>query len=465
MNAPLVSVYITNYNYGRFIREAINSVLKQTLQDFELIIIDDGSTDESLAVIDDYLHLDKVSLIRQKNKGLNVSNNVALYLAKGKYIVRLDADDYFEENALEELVKPLELDDSIGLAFPDYKEVDAEGGLIKIVKRHDFANEVELFDQPAHGACTMVRTHFLKDLGGYDESFSCQDGFDLWIKFVTNYRVTNVNKLLFNYRQHGFNLTKNEDRLLSTRSEMKKKYLENTQRHLPNCSIVIPIRSLSVSETALIEVNGESLIEKKINASLKSEIAQEIIILTSDKAVKDLVRKKFDLEKIKIIDRPKLLSSFNTSLIPSLKLASDSELTLLNEESVVILLSLESPLLNTRYIDSSVRSMMIFNADSVVSVRRNSKSLYTHSGKSITPVQSTELTKYERDDLFESSGGLVTFKLGKALEQNKTQCGVVSHILVDEVSGFELKSHLDIKIAELLENSLKETNQIYSVIR
>lgn len=465
MLQPLVTVYITNYNYGIFIRQAIESVLAQDFKNLELLIIDDQYTDDSLEIISDYIDNSRVSLIQQKNKGLNVSNNVALHLARGKYIVRLDADDYFEANAISELIKPLENNSEIGLVFPDYNEIDVDGNLIRTVKRHDFESEVELYDQPAHGACTMVRTKFLQEVGGYDESFSCQDGFDLWIKFISKYRVTNVGKLLFNYRQHGFNLTKNEERLLATRSEMKRKHLECSKLQTPKTTVIIPVRSLSVSEIALQKINGKTLLEKKIESCLSSELATNIVVVTSDLIVEDIVKNRFDDNRIKIVFRDKKESSFNKSLINSIKLVHKSLGKNKNQEQIYTILSIEYPFLNTRYIDSSVRSMTIFGADSVISVRRNGKTLYSHSGKTIVPLQETNLTKYERDDLFESAGGLVSLKYQMALKDDKTQCGVVSHVLVDEISAFEIRSQIDRVVAEFLDSSSEVISESFSVIR
>ena len=116
----LVTVYITNFNYGKFIKQAIESVLMQTEQSFELIIIDDGSTDNSKEIIEKYKDLKNIRIVYQKNKGLNVTNNIALRAARGKYIVRLDADDYFSPNALELLLEKLESDSMLGMVFPDY---------------------------------------------------------------------------------------------------------------------------------------------------------------------------------------------------------------------------------------------------------------------------------------------------------------------------------------------------------
>ena len=76
--APLVTVYITNYNYGSYIKEAIESVLNQSFKDIELIIIDDGSSDNSREIIESYMQLNYVRVIFQKNKGLNITNNIAM---------------------------------------------------------------------------------------------------------------------------------------------------------------------------------------------------------------------------------------------------------------------------------------------------------------------------------------------------------------------------------------------------
>ena len=462
---PKVTVYITNYNYGKFIEQAICSVLDQTLQDFELIIIDDGSKDNSVEIINVFLTDPRIQFIQQKNKGLNISNNVALNLARGKYIVRLDADDYFKPTALERLSFFLDNDDAVGLIFPDFEEVDAEGDLIRVVKRHDFNTEVELFDLPAHGACTMVRTSFLREVGGYDESFTCQDGFDLWIKFIAKHKVSNVKEILFSYRQHGSNLTKNEDRLLATRSEMKKKYLARTEKNIPQCSIIIPVRSLDVTEIPFTEVNGQTLLSLKIMASIESELCDEVIILTSDEKVKEYVLSHFTNPQIKVIKRPTSYARFNYSLMDSLKLAENSKDTNLNVNSLAVILSLENPFLNSRYIDSSIRALLIFGADSVMSVRRNTKSLYKHDGRTFKSLQSDELTKFERHDIFQAAGGLVCVKIDTAFENDKLLCGVTSHVLVDEISAFEINSQVDLKIANYLGQQVLLDSQSFNIIR
>ena len=96
--AVKVSVYIASYNYGRFLEQAIESVLRQHFSDWELLIIDDGSTDETSKIMQLYANHPKVKLFKLENIGLPAVANFALNKARGEYLIRLDGDDIFDEN-------------------------------------------------------------------------------------------------------------------------------------------------------------------------------------------------------------------------------------------------------------------------------------------------------------------------------------------------------------------------------
>ena len=181
---PKISVYIPTYNYGRFLDTAIQSVLKQTLDDWELIVIDDGSTDDTPEILTTYRTHPKIRILRQENRGLNVTNNVALRIARGEYLLRLDADDFLDENILLVLSHVLDTKPEVGLVYPDYYRVDEQGEIIEIVRRKKIGEEVDLLDLPAHGACTMIRKEVLVEIGGYFEEFDRQDGYGMWLKFI-----------------------------------------------------------------------------------------------------------------------------------------------------------------------------------------------------------------------------------------------------------------------------------------
>jgi len=187
-----VTVYITNYNYAKYLKQSIESILNQTFQDFELIIIDDGSTDKSHEIIKRYEEKENVYTVFQRNRGLNRTNNVALKLGRGRYIMRLDADDYMDVHALEIMVLELEKNPDCAMVFPDYYLTDEHGNITGQIRRHDFKKDVTLADQPAHGACTMIRRKVLLSIGGYNERFDRQDGYDLWLSIVSKYPISNI---------------------------------------------------------------------------------------------------------------------------------------------------------------------------------------------------------------------------------------------------------------------------------
>ena len=127
MKDPLVTVYVTNYNYGHYIRLALDSLYGQTFCNFEIIIIDDGSTDGSRDIIADYAGRSETRIIFQENKGLNATNKVAVKAARGKYVMRLDADDILDENALLVMANTLEAAPDVALVFPDFYYIDETG--------------------------------------------------------------------------------------------------------------------------------------------------------------------------------------------------------------------------------------------------------------------------------------------------------------------------------------------------
>ena len=394
----LVTVYITNFNYGKFIKQAIESVLMQTEQSFELIIIDDGSTDNSKEIIEKYKDLKNIRIVYQKNKGLNVTNNIALRAARGKYIVRLDADDYFSPNALELLLEKLESDSMLGMVFPDYFLVDTQGEVLERQKRHDFDNEVKLFDQAAHGACTMIRVQFLREIGGYDESFSCQDGYELWVKFTSKFKVSNINEPLFYYRKHGKNLTSNEDRILDTRATINSKYVKKFNKEIKSVAI-IPVRGEG-NDIYKLPFGSHTLLEEKINQALESNFITKVIVTSPDENIKQLINNKYEnLDKVSFFYRDKSKTRINVDLNSTLELIVKKFKNL--DFKAITILAIEFPFLKPSKIDDAINTMVLFDADSLISVRNTNKLLFRHNGRGMNPILGMEkFTKMEREMLY-----------------------------------------------------------------
>ena len=443
----LITVYITNYNYGRFINQAIQSVLNQSIRSFELIIIDDGSVDNSKNIIEKYRNINNVKIIYQKNKGLNVTNNVALNLSKGKYIIRLDADDYLETNALELMVSIMERDKELGLVFPDYFYVDINGNKIGEERRHDFDKDVAVFDQPAHGACTMVRTEFLKKLGGYNEAFSCQDGYDLWIKFITNHKVSNINKPLFSYRRHGNNLTDNELRILKTRQLIKRDFVKKSTTNKTSTLLILPIKpsTLIRNRWMINDSNKVGSLLQKIETCSNAKSPKLIVVTSSSKKIQKLLEEKIEhTDRIKFVKRPEDLEQDHIPLSKTIEHVSRG----INEYfDNVMTVDIEYPFLKHESIDEAVDTMLIFKADSVVSVRPDYTLFYKHNGKGMKPFSDKEqFTKYEREAIYKASGGIMLSKLEQVIKTGKSISGNVAHIIVDEKASFNLKTKINIEL-------------------
>ena len=447
----ITDFYITNYNYAPFIEKSIESVLNQTFKDYELIIIDDGSTDGSRSIIEKYANIARI--VFQQNRGLNISNNIALHMARGRYIVRLDADDFLEPNAIEEMVSKLESDPDLGLVFPNYYLVDRDGNRIAEQKRHNFAKDVKLYDQPAHGACTMIRKKFLQQLGGYNEKYRCQDGYELWIKFSTKYKVTNIPLSLFSYRQHGNNLTSNEERILSTRMQIKDDYVDTHSEMIGQTVAIIPVRGTDPKSMSLafLEIGGMSILQSKIETLRAARRVNKIVVVSSNEEVEALVEKLYrNCDEICFVKRHASLERMNVSLYQTAKLVLASFPEFENWTSILFA-SIEYPLISAQIIDDAVNSLNIFRADSLISVRPIDNSIYIHDGGGMKPiVNPLNFSKIERDEMYRFQGGIIVTNIRSLHSYEALICGNVGHIVIDQKSSYGISSKLDVRIVDFL---------------
>lgn len=440
---PLVTIYITNFNYEKYIEQSIESVFAQTLQDFELIIIDDGSTDNSRDIIEKYREHEKVTIIYQQNKGLNITNNVAMRVSKGKYLMRLDADDYLTATAVEDMSALLEANDELGLVFPDYYYVDAAGSITGEERRHNFEQEVSLYDQPAHGACTMIRLSFLKKIGGYNESFTCQDGYDLWLKFIIHYSVSNINKPLFYYRRHGENLTTNEDRILETRRAIKETFLKQAEE-AGTTIVAIPVRNTKINGESwpLFQQGEKSILENKVDVCLAARSTAMVYVISSDEQILNFAKDKFEQQKrVMVIERPARLAGPNQTLGDTVKLAVDDATARALPFNYVMTATLDFPFTEHSIMEDAINTLRLFKTDAVLSVRPDNKMYYRHTGHTLSPILDQEkFTRVEREALYRAGGGVTACTKNSFEKHGKVHAGQMTHIIVDEKTAFAVNS-------------------------
>jgi glycosyltransferase involved in cell wall biosynthesis len=444
----LITVYITNYNYGAFIQEAINSVLEQDYPAVEILIIDDGSSDNSHSIIDKYVSHEKIKVIYQKNQGLTRTNNVALRLSNGKYIVRLDADDRLKPNAITNLVNGFS-HEKIAMVFGNWDVVDEHCNFIYSYKRHDFENEVTLMDCPAHGACTMFRTDYLKSVGGYDEDLRCQDGYELWFRIVDKFEVKSLDKVIFDYRRHGTNLTSNEERILSTRSNILKKISAAKSIKVEPFAF-IPIRGSKLDSRSMPfeKVGNKFLLDIVLDEIVNCNLFNKIVVSTPDERVISHLKKFYETSVV--IDRRGVYTSMiNQGLDEVLNDFINKNPDYL-KLSHGVLFGIERPFNKKYLIESALDIAAIFDVDNVVGVRTNDDILFNHTGRTLKGINfDRNGLRLERDEIYQMVKGFNVFSM-VMFNQKRTIWGdIIGHVVFDQKCAFSIITQLDFQIAEL----------------
>lgn len=442
-----ITVYIPTHNYGKYIEKAIQSVLAQTLEDWELIIINDGSTDQTSEILKKYENHPKIQVLEQVKQGLNVSNNVALRLSNAQYLMRLDADDYLDENALLVLSNLLDKRTDIGLVYPDYYLVTEEEEVIELVRRKKINEEVHLLDLPPHGACTMIRKEYLIQLEGYSEEFSCQDGYDLWLRFLLSFKPYNVNIPLFYYRQHADSLSKNQEKILKTKSKIERNFVRKFKNDaIPNVLAIIPVlhKAPHVPESAFSLVGQKPLIWHTLKEVVKTPLLQKIVVSSNDDRIHDFCK---TFNRVECIKRNPELTAFNTPL----KAIVQEVLTKLKAEEnykpdAVMILYLNTPFRRKMHIERAIDVMTIFDVDSVISVTEELAHCYFHETEGLRPIQRNRDLRLEKKAIYKETGAILLSRLNGSLDKNFLG-QKIGHILMLPEESLKIKSHFDLWLA------------------
>ncbi len=197
---PRVSIIMPVFNAGRWLRKALDSVAAQTWRDFELVLVDDGSTDaQTIALLDEAARRPDVALHRTENRGPSHARNLAIERAHADLILPLDADDWLAPTFLEKTVPLLDADPALGVVYTWVGLVGAHHGTWKT---GDFTVEALLTRCTIHVA-SLFRRRLWADAGGYDPRFveSCED-WDLWLGAAARgWRGRCVPEVLVYYRR------------------------------------------------------------------------------------------------------------------------------------------------------------------------------------------------------------------------------------------------------------------------
>lgn len=228
-HSPKISVIIPLYNHEKYIKEAVYSVLDQTIADFELIIINDGSSDNSEEVVKS-IKDDRIKYIYQENQGAHNTINRGIQLAQGEYVSILNSDDVYYKNRFEEALKILESDSSIHAVFSHLEFIDEKGDFLRYFRgAEDFwkdrnpgtpykeTNDIVLDLLAGNFLITtsnlFCRRSVFKDVG-YFSNLKYTHDYEFFLRLCSRYKVYIIDLTLVKYRIHAFNtLKKNEAEL------------------------------------------------------------------------------------------------------------------------------------------------------------------------------------------------------------------------------------------------------------
>lgn len=208
-SSPLVSVIMPNFNNGKFIREAIDSVLKQTYRPFELLVIDDCSTDDSVHVVQNAMEESNVVQLLKTSRraGSAAAKNLGIRYAKGKAIAFLDSDDVYHPRKLELQVKALLNAGMKSIVYHDWYRIDEKGnilpeGKVKRPRKNGFIFVDAL--TMAYGVCTMflIPREFIDGVGYFDETLLWAEDLDFTLKLAEKFEFIYIDEKLYGYRTH-----------------------------------------------------------------------------------------------------------------------------------------------------------------------------------------------------------------------------------------------------------------------
>ncbi|MEX2396948.1 MAG: glycosyltransferase, partial [Balneolales bacterium] len=212
---PLVTIVIPTYNHGQFIGEAIESIFAQDYKNYEIVIIDDGSLDNTEEVVSNY---EGIKYLKQKNQGLSASRNIGLQNSKGEYITFLDADDVLQPNAITTNVQHFTKNKNCAFVSGNHKRIAVDGREIAPPQiSYISSNHYEAFLKGnyigMHGT-VMYNKKILLEEGGFNTNLAVCEDYDLYLRLSRKHKIFSHQQIIASYRQHDNNMSSNVSLML-----------------------------------------------------------------------------------------------------------------------------------------------------------------------------------------------------------------------------------------------------------
>jgi hypothetical protein len=228
--APKVTLIMAVYNGGRFLRETLDSLLGQTFSDFELIVVDDASTDNSVAIIRDYTDIRIRFFQNPENIGMHATRNLALGLAQGIYVTNNDQDDIALPNRLTRQVAILDNEPNVGVVGAWVQGIDEAGKRLEVLKLPTEPDHIAwtlCFNSAFSHSAVMYRRGLALTVGGYGQAETTADDYLLWTKLAPATQMKNLPEVLSLIRVHPEAVTATHlSQNVQAGSDISKAYVE-----------------------------------------------------------------------------------------------------------------------------------------------------------------------------------------------------------------------------------------------
>ena len=221
---PKISIVLPVYNGSVHLKESMTSICNQTYKDFELIVIDDCSTDNSGEISQSYAEADPriVYYRNDNNLKLPLSLNKGFSIAKGEFLTWTSCDNIYRQDALEKMLSAIEKDSKTGMVYASMQIIDENGQQKEFIKS---GPEDHLIFRNVIGACFLYRKCVQENIGLYNpDLFLCED-YEYWLRIAEYTKIFRMDDCLYQYRRHSQNLShNNEKEIISKGIDVQKKY-------------------------------------------------------------------------------------------------------------------------------------------------------------------------------------------------------------------------------------------------
>jgi glycosyltransferase involved in cell wall biosynthesis len=221
--SPLVSVVLPVHDGERFLAEAVDSILGQTLGDLELVVVDDGSTDATRSILAGYDD-PRLRVVAQPHRGLVAALGAGIAESGAAYLARMDVDDVSEPLRLERQLELLERHPRVGMAATWVAVVDEEGRELRrhvLPPEHDDLVRRLLLRNPFQHGSVLIRRAALDAAGGYRDDYGANEDYDLWRRLARSCELACVPEVLYRYRVHAGAVTQTDQERIARRERLR----------------------------------------------------------------------------------------------------------------------------------------------------------------------------------------------------------------------------------------------------